>query len=426
MGGCLFNEIPESPQLFDIVYHGNESLQIHTRWINPEMTTHGNPLDTIATILVWRNDSLITTITDFTSKDTLYYTDVVERPDYYRYQICVTDTLGNMGRKLYANEMWFGGNISGIVIWDLDRTPISGREMSAALETIGYEGYLYNTNYSSRYPLESTLDAVFVCLGVFSNNHILSGDEGQRLADYLNSGGNLYMEGGDTWFYDVQTAVHPLFEINAIADGGADLVQVAGEPGSLFDNLYFNYTGENNYIDQIEPTVNSNRILYNPTLNVGAGVAYNSGTYKTIGTSFEFGGLVDGQDPSAKSELMKRMLTFFGVDIVSEVKDDSDNHLIPNSFKISQNYPNPFNNSTTFNVSIPANGRLIFQIYDITGKIIYNNNIGNVSPAVHKINWNGLSNSGVQVASGVYFYRFILEDRIGLKIIQTLKMMLLR
>ncbi|MEZ5148734.1 MAG: hypothetical protein R2759_17120 [Bacteroidales bacterium] len=31
------------------------------------------------------------------------------------------------------------------------------------------------------------------------------------------------MEGGDTWYYDTQTAVHSMFGVNATADGGSDL-----------------------------------------------------------------------------------------------------------------------------------------------------------------------------------------------------------
>ena len=38
--------------------------------------------------------------------------------------------------------------------------------------------------------------------------------EGQALADYLNAGGMIYMEGGDTWYYDDPTPVHAMFNIN--------------------------------------------------------------------------------------------------------------------------------------------------------------------------------------------------------------------
>jgi hypothetical protein len=426
IGACIYNEIPESPQFFELVYHGNESLQIHMRWKNPDQTTHGNTLDSIATIKIWRNDSLIQVLQNNTNSDTLVYTDIVERPDYYRYQICVTDTNGNMGRKLYTNEMWLGGSINGIIIWDLDKTPITGQEISNALSKIGYNRDVYKADYSAHYPLESSVEAVFVCLGVYDNNHILSDAEGQLLADYLNNGGRLYMESGDTWYFDPQTVVHPFFEINPIADGADDLFHVSGESGTIYDQMYFDYAGENAWMDQIEPTVSGFRILNNPDLSVGVSVAYDAGTYKTIGTSFEFGGLVDVQDPSTKSELIKRILYFFDIDIISGTDPEENKTIIPEKFIVHQNYPNPFNSTTVFEIAIPEKGNLQLQIFNITGKKIYEQNIGDINPVVYKIKWNGLSNSGKQVASSIYFYRVIFTGISGLKYMQTRKMMLLR
>lgn len=426
MGARFYSDIPESPKFFHLVHHESDSLQIHMRWMNPDSTILGNALDSVVSIKIWRNDSLIAEILNNTNQDTMIYSDIITRPDFYRYQIAVTDTNGTMGRKLYSSEMLLGGLIGGVVIWDLDRTPITGQEISNALEYINYTGNIYRTNYSARYPLESTVEVVFVCLGIYDKNHILSDAEGQRLANYLDSGGRVYMEGGDTWYYDTQTLVHPYFEINPIADGGADLFHVAGDTGTVYSQMYFDYAGENSFMDQIEPTVNSTRILYNADYITGVGVAYDAGTYKTIGTSFEFGGLVDGQDPSSKSELLKKILNFFDVIIVTGTDPEEITNLIPEKFIVHQNYPNPFNNSTVFEIAVPEAGRLTLQIFDITGRSVFEKKIDNVTPAVHKVHWNGLSNIGTQVASGIYFYRTILKISNGQKNIQTRKMMLLR
>ncbi len=426
IGARFYSEIPESPLFFDLVHHESDSLQIHMRWMNPANTTHGNVLDSVSTIKIWQNGSLITEIINNSNKDTLIHTDIIMRADYYRYQIAVTDTNGNIGRKLYSNEMLLGGMIGGIIVWDLDRTPITGNEIINALGSLGYDRNIYKTNYSARYPLESTVEAVFVSLGVYDQNHILSDAEGQQLANYLDNGGRLFMEGGDTWFFDMQTPVHPYFEITPVSDGGTDLFHVAGDTGTVYNNMFFDYAGENNWMDQIIPTPNSTRILYNADINTGIGVANDAGTYKTIGTSFEFGGLVDGQNPNVKSELMRRFLDYFDVSILTEINPDEKNDLIPDKFIVHQNYPNPFNNSTIFEVAIPEKGELKLQIFDITGKKVFEKNVGDVTPAVQKIIWNGLSKSGTQIASSVYFYRFIFEGIDGEKNIQTRKMMLLR
>lgn len=85
------------------------------------------------------------------------------------------------------------------------------------------------------------MEAVFVCLGIYPNNHILTNDEAIKLQHYLDAGGNVYMEGDVTWYFDTQTVVHPYFHINAVADVTSDLFSVSGEPGSVYANMYFPY-----------------------------------------------------------------------------------------------------------------------------------------------------------------------------------------
>ena len=152
--------------------------------------------------------------------------------------------------------------------------------------------------------------AVFVCLGMsFVNNHVLTSAQGLILADYLNNGGNLYMEGGDTWYYDPQTAVHPMFNIDPEADGNGDIVKVLGKNGTFTQYMSYNYSGDNSYVDHIDAIAPAILIFENPLPEYGMAVAYNAGDYKTIGASFEFGGLVDGL--STKLELITEYINFF-------------------------------------------------------------------------------------------------------------------
>jgi hypothetical protein len=153
--------------------------------------------------------------------------------------------------------------------------------------------------------------AVFVCLGMsFVNNHVLTSAQGSILADYLNNGGNLYMEGGDTWYYDPQTAVHPMFNIDPEADGNGDIVKVLGKNGTFTQGMSFDYSGDNSYVDHIDAIAPAVLIFENPSPEYGLAVAYDAGDYKTIGASFEFGGLDDGL--STKLELITEYINFFG------------------------------------------------------------------------------------------------------------------
>ncbi|MBN1340901.1 MAG: T9SS type A sorting domain-containing protein [Bacteroidales bacterium] len=196
-----------------------------------------------------------------------------------------------------------------VLIIDLDDNHNSAPAIQQAMQNFGIVPEVTQT-----FPTDlSVYSSLFVCLGIYSDNHVLTTAEGQLLAGFLNNGGMIYMEGGDTWYYDTQTAVHPMFKINPTGDGTSDLGTVAGQAGTFTEGMTFSYSGENNYIDHIEPVSPAFKIFQNQSPAYGTGVAYDAGTYKTIGASHEFGGLNDGASPSTKDELMAEYLEFFGI-----------------------------------------------------------------------------------------------------------------
>ncbi|MBN1339466.1 MAG: hypothetical protein JXA03_09085 [Bacteroidales bacterium] len=198
-----------------------------------------------------------------------------------------------------------------VLIVDLDDNHNSGPAMQTAIQNNGV-----TVNYTTTFPDAATMDlysSLFVCLGIYSNNHVLTSAQGQALAAFLNGGGKIYMEGGDTWYYDSQTAVHPMFKISAVGDGSGDMGTVLGQTGTFTEGMSFTYTGENNWMDRINPVSPAVAILKNLSPSYGTGVAYDGGSYMTIGTSHEFGGLANGAFPSTRDELMKQYLDFFGL-----------------------------------------------------------------------------------------------------------------
>ncbi|MEZ5146597.1 MAG: T9SS type A sorting domain-containing protein [Bacteroidales bacterium] len=196
-----------------------------------------------------------------------------------------------------------------VLILDLDPNQSSSVAMVDALNNLGVTHEIM-TNFP---PDLNAYSSIFVCLGIYSDNHVLSATEGDLLAAYLNNNGNLYMEGGDTWAYDPQTAVHAMFNINGEQDGTSDLGSVLGIGGTFTEQMTFSYGGENAWIDHISPVSAAYLIFENQDPQYGVTVAYDSDNYRTIGASYEFGGLTDGTSPSTKEELMSVYLEFFGV-----------------------------------------------------------------------------------------------------------------
>ncbi|MEN3038280.1 MAG: T9SS type A sorting domain-containing protein, partial [Candidatus Kryptonium sp.] len=83
---------------------------------------------------------------------------------------------------------------------------------------------------------------------------------------------------------------------------------------------------------------------------------------------------------------------------------------IPNKFALYQNYPNPFNSSTNIEFDIPVESNVKFEVFDVKGKKIAELINGKLKAGRYSVivNFNDLP-------SGVYFYRLIANDFVGVK-----------
>ncbi len=193
-----------------------------------------------------------------------------------------------------------------VLVLDLDENHNSASYIKDAVDAQGVASEIM-----TEFPEDLNLySSIFVCLGIYSDNYALTSDEGQRLADYLDNGGALYMEGGDTWAFDDQTAVHPMFGINGTDDGDGDLGTIEGVDGTFTEGMSYDYTGDNNWIDHLETVGNAQAIFNNNSPAYTCGIMNDPGTYKTVGVSFEYGGITD---ENTRGTLMEAYLEFFGI-----------------------------------------------------------------------------------------------------------------
>lgn len=196
-----------------------------------------------------------------------------------------------------------------VLIIDLDGNHNSGTKIQSSLNNLSV-----SSEYTTSWPAAvDTYQSVFVCLGTYPNNAVLSGTQGQVLANFLNAGGRVYMEGGDTWSFNTATAAHPMFMITGTADGSGDLQTLNGAEGKFTEGMAFTFGGDNSYIDRLSPKLNAVSIFKNSSPVYDATIYYEGSNYKTIGSSFEFGGLTDGDLRSVKDSLMLAYIDFFGL-----------------------------------------------------------------------------------------------------------------
>jgi len=103
-----------------------------------------------------------------------------------------------------------------------------------------------------------------------------------------------------------------------------------------------------------------------------------------------------------------------GAQLVTSVRHVNDG-IIPESEILVSNYPNPFNPSTYISFSIPStlmNKKVTLKVYDIQGQLI-STILNEVLPSgTYVAKWDGKSNTGKSVSSGIYIYEVTAGDKI--------------
>jgi hypothetical protein len=81
----------------------------------------------------------------------------------------------------------------------------------------------------------------------------------------------------------------------------------------------------------------------------------------------------------------------------------------PLEFELSQNYPNPFNPTTAIAYALQKKAMVSLEIYNLLGqrvKMLVNDY---QTPGLHRIFWDGTNDQEKAVASGIYFYRLVVD-----------------
>lgn len=80
----------------------------------------------------------------------------------------------------------------------------------------------------------------------------------------------------------------------------------------------------------------------------------------------------------------------------------------PQESFLYQNFPNPFNSRTLIEFSTRrSKARVTLTIYDIFGREVITLEDKPMAVGYHRVEWNGKTRTGGDVASGIYFYRMI-------------------
>ncbi len=292
------------------------------------------------------------------------------------------------------------------VVFRKGSNPASAEAILAAMDELGVE-----VIYTSTLPEEFEMfRSVFVCLGGFLESSAISQEEAQSLVNYLNEGGNLYMEGAMTWTFDEQTSLHPKFNAGATQITFTNFDQVTGIEGTFTEGMAFTFSGANNFVPCVmnpeEPaypifTADGNEEMYIATANP----VWN---YKTVGAVTEFGSLGDETYTEQRRDYLYAILEFFDLEDYVVGVPGIEN-AIQRTPAISA-YPNPFVHDATITISLEDVAKIDIDIYDLSGKHIRKLSSEIMNSGSHEITWGGYDDFGRQVPPGIYIYQVSGEE----------------
>ena len=98
---------------------------------------------------------------------------------------------------------------------------------------------------------------------------------------------------------------------------------------------------------------------------------------------------------------------FFNISNLDLGLDDS---ISLNNFWLGDNYPNPFNPITHIEFNMPSRDKVIFNVYDLKGRLVKQILYNDQPAGKNKIVWSGINEEGRKVSSGIYIYSIEAGD----------------
>jgi len=84
--------------------------------------------------------------------------------------------------------------------------------------------------------------------------------------------------------------------------------------------------------------------------------------------------------------------------------------ILPEKFVLYRNYPNPFNPTTNFKFDMPTAGHVSLEIYNVLGERVRSIVNTDLNAGRYQYQWDGTNDAGMNVTSGIYFYRIQAAD----------------
>jgi hypothetical protein len=131
--------------------------------------------------------------------------------------------------------------------------------------------------------------------------------------------------------------------------------------------------------------------------------------YRSLVSTWLLRGLVDAAAPNTKYAYADTVMRWFGLHpYPSGVEAGSPDVVLRTDFQVGR--PNPTSGIMTFNYQLAKDAKASLKVYNLAGQLVHTLVEGAVPAGTHETVWNGRTDSGKRVPSGVYLVRFEAGD----------------
>jgi len=267
-----------------------------------------------------------------------------------------------------------------------------------------------------------------------------------------SQGGQVSM-GGSVWSYVGSVPASGMAQYSFLAPTLFDSTKTSGQRWTVFyvagytkDNqVMFSSQPDSGYsVDNLAPSVPSglnasfskNTVTLKWTANVESDV-YQYAIYRGTTSTFNPAGttpLAKVRTPLYQDPVSQSGVTYYykvsaldiagnesGYTSVSVLTDVQNGSGLPTEFALNQNFPNPFNPTTEIAFSVPKQTPVKVVIYGLSGEVVATVVNQTMSAGNYRVTWNGKTDDGRAVASGVYFYHLQADGFTATKKMTLLK-----
>jgi len=232
----------------------------------------------------------------------------------------------------------------------------------------------------------------------------VSSSDQQKLIDYIDGGGSVYIEGADVAFNHHTDPFFSYFGTSFVDTGVAgEILSLTCIDETFTSGLIYDYCGgsdAHHKIDELSATTGT-AFLESEDQKVRA-VFNLTETYKTICSAPIIGAFGNGTGLNMRAFLMRQYVDF----LTGESTSIEENKVVQVTPNLEQNYPNPFNPSTTISFSVEQTTSFVtLEIFNLKGQIVKQLVSEQLPAGQHTIIWNGKDNSNKAVSSGIYIYK---------------------